>query len=270
MGVIVWQQSRIVVTYQLKFVVQKITNIIINMKASLTLVLSVIAAVAVADHPVAPYQPAPYHAPAPAPYHAPAPAPYHAPEPAPYHESAPYHAPAPAPYHAPVPHPAPAPYHAPKPAPYHAPVHHKPAPYHPEPYHAHPFNYGYEVHDVDAYGNPNVHSKHEESDGKVVKGQYTVVQDDCRTRIVDYFVDEYKQFHADVKYEGEICPGYYEGLKAKHGKHPHGPAPYHAPKPAPYHAPVPHPAPAPYHAPAPAPYHAPAPAPAYAPAPYHA
>merc|ERR1712038_1128193 len=114
MGVIVWQQSRIVVTYQLKFVVQKITNIIINMKASLTLVLSVIAAVAVADHPVAPYQPAPYHAPAPAPYHAPAPAPYHAPEPAPYH------APAPAPYHAPAPAPAyaPAPYHAPAPAPH--------------------------------------------------------------------------------------------------------------------------------------------------------
>ena len=99
-------------------------------------------------------------------------------------------------------------------------------------------------------------------------GQYKVVQDDCRTRIVDYFVDEYKKFHADVKYEGKIC--YPE--KKPH----HGPAPYHAPKPAPYHAPKPHPAPAPYHAPAPAPYHAPAPAPyhapepAYAPAPYHA
>ena len=62
-------------------------------------------------------------------------------------------------------------------------------------------------------------------------GQYTVVQDDCRTRIVDYFVDEYKKFHADVKYEGEICPGYYEGLKAKHAHH--APAPYHAPTPAP-------------------------------------
>merc|ERR1712157_48747 len=80
--------------------------------------------------------------------------------------------------------------------------------------------------------------------GKVVKGQYKVVQDDCRTRIVDYFVDEYKKFHADVKYEGKIC---YPEKK-----------PHHGPKPAPYHAPKPHPAPAPYHAPAPAPYHAPA------------
>merc|ERR1712064_94858 len=152
-----------------------------------------VTAVAVGDHPVAPYQPAPYHAPAPAPYHAPAPAPYHAPEPAPYHEPAPtpYHAPAPAPYHAP----APAPYHAPVPAPHPAPApYHAPVP-HPAPYAPHPFTYGYEVADVDAYGNPNVHSKHEESDGKVTKGQYTVLQDDCRKRIVDYYVDEYKQFH---------------------------------------------------------------------------
>merc|ERR1711874_906662 len=29
---------------------------------------------------------------------------------------------------------------------------------------------------------------------------------DCRTQIVDYFVDEYKQYHADVKYEGVPCP----------------------------------------------------------------
>ena len=81
-------------------------------------------------------------------------------------------------------------------------------------------------------------------------GQYTVALPDCRTQIVDYYVDEYKQYHADVKYEGEICPD--------KTVHPH-PAPYKAPHPAPYHAP----APAPYHAPAPAPYH-PAPAP-YAP-----
>merc|ERR1712038_1763663 len=183
MGVIVWQQSRIVVTYQLKFVVQKITNIIINMKASLTLVLSVIAAVAVADHPVAPYQPAPYHAPAPAPYHAPAPAPYHAPE-----------------------------------------------PYHEEP--VKNYEFGYDVHDYDAYGNPNVHSRHEVRDGYDVKGQYKVELPDCRTQIVDYYVDKYKQYHADVKYVGEICPD--KSLA-------------HKPAPAPYHAPAP--APAPYHAP---------------------
>ena len=84
---------------------------------------------------------------------------------------------------------------------------------------------------------------------------------DCRTQIVDYYVDEYKQYHADVKYEGEICPDKTVHPHPAPYKAPH-PAPYHAPAPAPYHAP----APAPYHAPAPAPYH-PAPAP-YAPAPY--
>merc|ERR1712200_167577 len=81
---------------------------------------------------------------------------------------------------------------------------------------------------------------------------YRVELPDCRTQIVDYFVDEYKQYHADVKYEGEICP---DKSLIKHAKDPYhpAPAPYHPPAPAPYHAP----APAPYHAPAPAPYHAP-------------
>merc|ERR1712123_503505 len=147
----------------------------------------------------------------------------------PYAPPAPYH-PAPAPYH-----PAPAPYHPPAPAPYH------PAPYVEEA----PKNYqfGYDVHGYDEYGNPNVHSRTEARDGPTVKGQYRVELPDCRTQIVDYFVDEYKQYHADVKYEGEICP---DKSLIQHK------APY-APAPAPYHAP----APAPYHAPAPAPYHAP-------------
>merc|ERR1711997_955771 len=128
------------------------------------------------------------------------------------------------------------------------------APYHEEP----PKNYefGYGVHEVGEYGNPNVHSRHEVRDGPTVKGQYTVELPDCRKQIVDYYVDEYHQYHADVKYEGEICPD--KSIK-------HHPAPYHAPAhpaPAPYHpAPVP-PAPAPY---PPAPIHHTAP---YAPAPY--
>ena len=76
---------------------------------------------------------------------------------------------------------------------------------------------------------------------------------------MDYFVDEYKQYHADVKYEGTPCPD--KSLLKKEG--------YHAPAPA-YHA-----VPAPAYAPAPviahAPAYAPAPASAYAPAPaYHA
>ena len=89
-------------------------------------------ALAYASDPYAP--PAPYH-PAPAAYH-PAPAPYH-PAPAPYH-------PAPAPYH-----PAPKPYveEAPK-----------------------NYQYGYDVHGYDEYGNPNVHSKTETRDGYNVKG----------------------------------------------------------------------------------------------------
>merc|ERR1712128_138955 len=135
-----------------------------------------------------------------------------------------------------------------------APYHPAPAPYHPAPYvEEAPKNYqfGYDVHGYDEYGNPNVHSRTEARDGPTVKGQYRVELPDCRTQIVDYFVDEYKQYHADVKYEGEICPD----KSLIHHKAPYAPAPapYHAPAPAPYHAP----APAPYYAPAPAPYHAP-------------
>ena len=76
----------------------------------------------------------------------------------PYAPPVPYH-PAPAPYH-----PAPAPYH-PAPAPYHP----APAPYHEET----PKNYqfGYDVHGYDEYGNPNVHSRTEARDGYNVKGR---------------------------------------------------------------------------------------------------
>merc|ERR1712123_122968 len=125
----------------------------------------------------------------------------------------------------------PAPYH-PAPAPYHP----APAPYVEEA----PKNYqfGYDVHGYDEYGNPNVHSRTEARDGPTVKGQYRVELPDCRTQIVDYFVDEYKQYHADVKYEGEICPD----KSLIHHKAPYAPAPdpYHAPAPAPCHAPVVH------------------------------
>jgi len=213
---------------------------------------------------VNPYQPAPYH-PAPAAY---APAPY---QPAPYHPAAAAYAPAPAPYH-----PAPKAY-APAPAPYHpAPHHAKAAPYHEEP--VKDYQFGYEVAGYDEYGLPNHHARQEQRDGNTVKGQYTVELPDCRTQIVDYYVDEYKQYHADVKYTGEICP---DKSLLKHDKAYHAPAPAYKAAPAPYHAPAYKAAPAPYHAPAPAyapaPYHAPAPAyapapyqaPAYAPAPYH-
>merc|ERR1712079_178707 len=131
-------------------------------------------------------------------------------------------------------------------------VHHAPGPaYHPAPapYHEEaPKNYqfGYDVHGYDEYGNPNVHSRTEHRDGYNVKGQYRVELPDCRVQIVDYFVDEYKQYHADVKYEGVPCP---DKSLIKH----HAPAPAYAPAPAPAYAPVPAPAYAPVPAPA---YHA--------------
>ena len=86
--------------------------------------------------------------------------------PAPAYHAAPVYALAPAPYHAP----APAPYHAPAPAPYHAPApaYHAAPAYHEET----PKNYqfGYDVHGYDEYGNPNVHSRTEQRDGYNVKG----------------------------------------------------------------------------------------------------
>ena len=104
--------------------------------------------------PPAPYAPAPAYAPVPVVHAAPA---YHAPAPA-VHAPV-YHAPAPV-VHAPG-------YHAPAPA-YHAAPH--PAPYHEET----PKNYqfGYDVHGYDEYGNPNVHSRTEQRDGYNVKGIY--------------------------------------------------------------------------------------------------
>merc|ERR1712061_650944 len=62
--------------------------------------------------------------------------------------------------------------------PVHHAVHHAPGPaYHPAPapYHEEaPKNYqfGYDVHGYDEYGNPNVHSRTEQRDGYNVKGQY--------------------------------------------------------------------------------------------------
>merc|ERR1711923_82487 len=203
--------------------------------------------------PPAPYAPAPY---APAPTYGHAPVVAHAAN-APVVAHA-VHAPVVAPVHHAV-HAAPA-YHAPAPA------------YHADPYHEEKpkdYQFGYDVHGYDEYGNPNVHSRVEQRDGYNVKGQYRVELPDCRVQIVDYFVDEYKQYHADVKYEGTPCPD--KSLLKHHKDGYHAPAPAYAP------APVVHAAPA-YHAPVvPAPAYAPAPvvpAPAYAPAPvvpaYHA
>ena len=78
--------------------------------------------------------------------------------PAPAYHAAPVYAPAPAPYHAP----APAPYHAPAPAYHAAPAYHEETPKN--------YQFGYDVHGYDEYGNPNVHSRTEQRDGYNVKG----------------------------------------------------------------------------------------------------
>merc|ERR1711955_139529 len=82
----------------------------------------------------------------------------------------------------------------------------------------HDYTYGYDVNELDAYGNPNIHSKTETREGGIVKGQHRVNLPDCRTQIVDYVVDEYQQYHADVKYEGVICedPTAYHGAPLHH------------------------------------------------------
>merc|ERR1711955_49592 len=95
----------------------------------------------------------------------------------------------------------------------------------------HDYTYGYDVNELDAYGNPNIHSKTETREGGIVKGQYRVNLPDCRTQIVDYVVDEYQQYHADVKYEGVIC----EDPTAYHG----APVVAHAVHAAPLHHAVP-------------------------------
>merc|ERR1712154_418748 len=131
-----------------------------TMKAFISLALLAASYASDPYGPPAPYAPAPAYAPVPVVHAAPA---YHAPAPA-------VHAPA---YHAPAPV-----IHAPAPA-YHAAPH--PAPYHEET----PKNYqfGYDVHGYDEYGNPNVHSRTEQRDGYNVKGQYRVELPDCRVQI---------------------------------------------------------------------------------------
>merc|ERR1711935_1203912 len=183
------------------------------------------------------YAPAPY-VPAPAPYHAPAPyvpAPAYAPAPLVAHA---VHASLAHAVHAPVVAHA---VHAPLAHAVHGPVvaHavHAPAPYAPAlAYHEEPpkdYSFGYDVHGVDEYGNPNNHGRTESRVGPTVKGQYRVELPDCRVQIVDYFVDEYKKYHADVKYEGVPCP---DKSLLKHKPAYVAPAPGYAPAPLVAHA----------------------------------
>ncbi|XP_017776929.1 PREDICTED: larval cuticle protein A2B-like [Nicrophorus vespilloides] len=49
----------------------------------------------------------------------------------------------------------------------------------------------------------DVKNQHEERDGDVVKGYYTLVQPDGVTRTVHYTADSHNGFNAEVEYKGE-------------------------------------------------------------------
>ncbi|XP_017787189.1 PREDICTED: cuticle protein 8-like [Nicrophorus vespilloides] len=66
---------------------------------------------------------------------------------------------------------------------------------------AHP-QYSYEYGVQDAHTG-DVKNQHEERDGDVVKGYYTLVQPDGVTRTVHYSADSHSGFNANVEYKGE-------------------------------------------------------------------
>jgi Insect cuticle protein len=77
-----------------------------------------------------------------------------------------------------------------------------------------PYAFAYAVKDDPSY---NDYGHKESSDGKVVSGSYRVLLPDGRTQIVNYKVDGYSGYVADVVYEGVAKPYDYK---------PYKPAPY--------------------------------------------
>ncbi|XP_065158390.1 cuticle protein 19-like [Atheta coriaria] len=67
------------------------------------------------------------------------------------------------------------------------------------PHHHPKYEFKYGVEDKHTH---DIKSQHEERDGDVVKGYYTLVQPDGRTRTVHYTADKHNGFNADVKYSG--------------------------------------------------------------------
>lgn len=63
-----------------------------------------------------------------------------------------------------------------------------------------PYDFAYAVKDEPSY---NDFGHQETSDGKTVIGSYRIVLPDTRTQIVNYKIDGYSGYVADVKYEGE-------------------------------------------------------------------
>lgn len=85
------------------------------------------------------------------------------------------------------------------------PVHPAPKAYAPEPaYPPAPYSFEYSVNDPHTY---DVKSQSEHSDGKTVKGYYSLAEADGTKRIVEYTADDYG-FNAEVKKEGAPSPVY--------------------------------------------------------------
>ncbi len=67
------------------------------------------------------------------------------------------------------------------------------------------YDFGYKVKDDYYY----VDFGHNENrNGHNTKGQYNVVLPDGRRQVVNYYVDGYSGYVADVKYEGDYKPAY--------------------------------------------------------------
>jgi len=74
-----------------------------------------------------------------------------------------------------------------------------------------PHSFAYAVDDAASYNN---FGHQETSDGKTVTGSYRVALPDGRTQIVNYKVDAYSGFVADIKYEGQAKYPEYVAAKA--------------------------------------------------------
>ncbi|KAK8731377.1 hypothetical protein OTU49_007575, partial [Cherax quadricarinatus] len=109
-----------------------------------------------------------------------------------------------------------------------------PAPQAPVQYKEEPKPYAFDYGVQDSYTGANFgHS--ENSDGKAVKGSYTVALPDGRIQTVNYIADGYNGFQAEVTYEGQA-------VYPEHKPAAYKPAPVY-PQPAPVY---PQPSPSPY------------------------
>ncbi|XP_037068959.1 cuticle protein 7-like [Pollicipes pollicipes] len=105
----------------------------------------------------------------------------------------------------------------PAPSPYHPAPSYKPVSSHPEPQYKEeikPFAYEYAVNDD--YTGTNF-AKREESDGHNTQGYYSVALPDGRIQHVNYVVDNYGDYSAEVTYEGEA---HYPRIPPCVGTHP--------------------------------------------------